>query len=44
MSGSYFLVGSNLEKCGKCLGKQLFFKVDMAVLGHCIQHGQIWPD
>ena len=33
MSGSYFLYGSILEKCGFILEKWPFFRADMAGLG-----------
>ena len=33
MSGSYFLHGFILEKCGFFFLKQLFFRADMAGLG-----------
>ena len=33
MRGSYFLGGSNLEKCGKFRKKRPFFRADMARLG-----------
>ena len=39
MSGSYFLYGSILEKCGNLWKKRLFFRADMAGLGKCCMGG-----
>ena len=43
MSGSYFLYGSILEKCGKLWKKRPFFRADMAGLGkyHTGGYGRI---
>ena len=43
MSGSYFLYGSILEKCGKFRKKRPFFRADMAGLGmyHMGGYGRI---
>ena len=43
MSGSWVLVGSNLEKMLKSLEKRPFFLGGYGWIGE-IQHGRIWPD
>ena len=42
MSGSYFLYGSILEKCGN-FGKTAVFPGGYGRIGE-IPHGRIWPD
>ena len=43
MSGSYFIMGSNSEKCGIFLKNSRFFRADMAGLGkyHMGRYGRI---
>ena len=42
MSGSYLLVGSNLQRCEK-IGKMGVFLDGYGQIGE-IPHGRIWPD
>ena len=43
MGGLYFLLSSNLEKCGFFFGKTAVFPGGYGQIGE-IPHGRIWPD